>query len=88
MNLSIFCDIASLIYPPPHTHTHTHTHTAVCSALSLDNGAISSTETMPGTVVTFSCNNGYQLSGLQSITCLDNATWSGPPPTCSEIREF
>ncbi|XP_064385063.1 deleted in malignant brain tumors 1 protein-like isoform X2 [Halichondria panicea] len=66
--------------PPP-----TCSEIPVCSALSLDNGAISSTETMPGTVVTFSCNVGYKLSGLQSITCMENATWSGPPPTCSEI---
>ena len=70
--------------PPPPTHTHA----AVCPALSLGNGTINSVETKPGTQVTFSCSGGYKLSGLQSVTCMENATWSGPTPTCSKISEL
>lgn len=32
--------------------------------------------------VTFACNQGYQLHGASSATCLANGTWSHSPPTC------
>ncbi|XP_077996693.1 sushi, von Willebrand factor type A, EGF and pentraxin domain-containing protein 1-like [Glandiceps talaboti] len=34
-----------------------------------------------GTDVTFSCNFGYTLVGLKTITCMDGS-WSGEKPTC------
>ncbi|XP_075694375.1 fibulin-7-like isoform X2 [Rhinoderma darwinii] len=30
------------------------------------------------------CDPGYQLTGSESRTCLDNQTWSGQPAICSE----
>lgn len=32
--------------------------------------------------VHFSCQDGYKLHGLSSLTCLSNATWSGTVPEC------
>ncbi|CAH1264815.1 CACHD1 [Branchiostoma lanceolatum] len=33
-------------------------------------------------VVTFTCNQGYELDGAPSTTCQANLTWSHPVPTC------
>ena len=35
-----------------------------------------------GSTVTYTCNFGYALAGLQSITCQANGQWSGPAPSC------
>ena len=35
-------------------------------------------------MVTFSCNDGYRLSGSDSSICVDLRTWSEPTPTCVE----
>ena len=76
-----------------HTHTHTHTHihtlslwpTAVdCDDLPApDNGKlIFSAGTTFGSIVTYSCNPGYKLVGLETRTCLEDKTWTGTAPTC------
>ncbi|XP_008426204.1 sushi, von Willebrand factor type A, EGF and pentraxin domain-containing protein 1 isoform X1 [Poecilia reticulata] len=36
--------------------------------------------------VTYVCDEGLQLDGPKTLTCLANGTWSMPPPTCSEVR--
>ncbi|CAN2389278.1 Fibulin 7 [Pristimantis euphronides] len=33
----------------------------------------------------FQCDPGYQLTGSESRTCMDNQTWSGQPAICSEL---
>ncbi|XP_019614738.1 PREDICTED: sushi, nidogen and EGF-like domain-containing protein 1 [Branchiostoma belcheri] len=38
-------------------------------------------------VVTFTCNQGYQLEGASSVRCQADRTWSGPVPTCTDIDE-
>ncbi|XP_078578130.1 uncharacterized protein LOC144863042 [Branchiostoma floridae x Branchiostoma japonicum] len=49
------------------------------------NGALS----LPGPAysypnqVTVTCNWGYQLSGISSVTCLADGTWSNVVPTCT-----
>ena len=48
-------------------------------SMSVSNGGV-----YPSTA-TFSCNAGYQLSGLSTLTCLTNATWSAPVPSCVPI---
>ena len=35
-----------------------------------------------GKTVTYSCNNGYVLSGHTSLTCLSSGHWSGSTPYC------
>lgn len=39
--------------------------------------------------VTYVCNPGLQLVGPETLTCLDNGTWSLPVPTCEgmEVRQ-
>jgi len=37
-------------------------------------------------VVRFSCDKTFALKGQKEVTCLDTGEWSGPPPTCTEIR--
>nr|XP_015201270.1 PREDICTED: sushi, von Willebrand factor type A, EGF and pentraxin domain-containing protein 1 [Lepisosteus oculatus] len=35
--------------------------------------------------VSFVCNSGFHLVGVQNITCLANGTWSNPTPQCEGI---
>ncbi|XP_066300019.1 sushi, von Willebrand factor type A, EGF and pentraxin domain-containing protein 1-like [Branchiostoma lanceolatum] len=37
-------------------------------------------------VVTFHCLPGYELIGDESLTCQADRKWSGPLPTCSEVK--
>ena len=73
--------------------------TAVCSALdAIANGMISYSTDMTapysvGTVATYSCNSGYELSttGDEMRTCMDNgdgsgSSFGGSAPTCQ--RKF
>lgn len=54
-----------------------------CPALlPLANGAVSSTGGVTGSITSFSCNAGYQLSGSATATCLASGFWSNPPPVC------
>ncbi|XP_071551645.1 locomotion-related protein Hikaru genki isoform X1 [Panulirus ornatus] len=39
-----------------------------------------------GTSFTFSCPDGYYLSGSTKITCLPSGDWSGPSPRCVVVR--
>uniref|UniRef100_H2Y8B7 Sushi domain-containing protein n=1 Tax=Ciona savignyi TaxID=51511 RepID=H2Y8B7_CIOSA len=34
-----------------------------------------------GTLVTYACSTGFQISGSPSLTCTSSGTWSGPGPT-------
>ena len=36
-------------------------------------------------IVTFSCNTGYNLSGNRSIECLSNGKWNASSPTCDPV---
>ncbi|XP_069822466.1 fibulin-7-like isoform X2 [Dendropsophus ebraccatus] len=36
----------------------------------------------------FFCDPGYQLTGSESRTCMDNLTWSGQPAICSELTSL
>ncbi|XP_066271291.1 sushi, von Willebrand factor type A, EGF and pentraxin domain-containing protein 1-like [Branchiostoma lanceolatum] len=55
-----------------------------CPTLSApSNGALSPVEANSyQDVVTFTCNQGYELDGASSVTCLADQTWSAPIPTC------
>ena len=54
-----------------------------CSAVAQpdDGNATSSDPTYTvGSVVTFSCNEGFNLTIQQNTTCTVDATWNPPPP--------
>ncbi|KAI8484967.1 hypothetical protein Bbelb_373740, partial [Branchiostoma belcheri] len=43
--------------------------------------------TMSGeNVLTFTCNTGYNLVGPSTLTCLEDGTWDGSPPTCEAVQ--
>ena len=31
----------------------------------------------------YTCNSGYTLLGMATVSCLTSGEWSSPPPTCS-----
>jgi len=47
------------------------------------NGQVTTSTTTFDSNATYSCNNGYTLSGSTTRNCLADATWSGTEPTCS-----
>ena len=49
------------------------------SVLVLDNDRES---LLPGDMVTYTCDDGYELSGSESRFCLRTGNWSGQDPEC------
>ena len=37
----------------------------------------------PGDTCTYTCNNGYELTGSMTRTCQSDGTWSGSDTTCT-----
>ena len=55
-----------------------------CPSLTApNNGMINCTGNMSGDPCTFSCDQGYELSGNETRTCQINTTWSGDDVTCT-----
>ena len=55
-----------------------------CPILSApDNGQISCSpgNDSPGNTCTFTCDDGFEISGTQSRTCQDDGTWNGADDT-------
>ena len=59
----------------------------VCSDLEAPANAMIaySDSTMIGSVATYSCSDGYSLTGEPTRTCLATGSWSGSEPTCTGI---
>ncbi|XP_067127384.1 sushi, von Willebrand factor type A, EGF and pentraxin domain-containing protein 1-like [Centruroides vittatus] len=62
----------------------------VCDVLEpIENGKIRfkqiGKKLIPGTVATYSCDDGYQLSGNDTRNCLQNGTWTEANPTCLPV---
>jgi len=47
------------------------------------NGSVSVLKTTYGSTASYSCQQGFGLTGTSSRTCQADATWSGTAPTCS-----
>ena len=61
-----------------------------CGTLSdPENGHVTS---HPGhtfeSTATYSCNDGYELDGQSTRTCLSTCHWSGNKPTCKLVGKF
>jgi len=41
-----------------------------------------------GNSVKYSCNDGYELIGIDQLTCMEDQKWSGVPPQCIGIVYF
>ena len=50
------------------------------------NGQVVVNGMTPGDTATYSCDMGFELVGVDTVTCEDNGAWSSEPPVC--IREF
>ena len=46
------------------------------------NGAVSLTNTTYNSTATYSCNDGFNLVGDTTRTCLASGNWSDSAPTC------
>uniref|UniRef100_A0A8C7FC07 Seizure related 6 homolog like 2 n=1 Tax=Oncorhynchus kisutch TaxID=8019 RepID=A0A8C7FC07_ONCKI len=60
-----------------------------CPALpQIEFGWISSSHTSPvrGSVLTYQCQPGYDISGSDIITCQWDLSWSNSPPTCIKVK--
>ena len=47
-------------------------------------GQVSVSGTTTGGVATYSCNQGYGLTGLSTRTCGTDGVWNGTAPTCGK----
>ena len=64
-------------------YSYTILSDASCEALeNIPNGSFSPAGGIYGDVVTYHCNEGYQLNGTDKRTCQSNRKWSGRAPTC------
>ena len=72
-NTVIFCLNAEIACGEPDIPTH---------------GWIASTTYTYSNTVTFYCEQGYRLQGLNIIRCESNGLWSGPSPKCHSLREY
>lgn len=39
-----------------------------------------------GTIIIYSCDEGYNLTGYSSIQCLSDGMWTANPPTCTKAK--
>ncbi|XP_059204493.1 seizure protein 6 homolog isoform X1 [Centropristis striata] len=55
----------------------------------IDFGWISSSHSSPvrGSVLTYQCQPGYDISGSDIITCQWDLSWSSSPPTCVKVQQ-
>ncbi|XP_066300020.1 uncharacterized protein [Branchiostoma lanceolatum] len=58
-----------------------------CNALTNPTDGVVSGSNAYGSVLTFTCNTGYSLDGAATLTCRADGTWSGSPPTCTDVDE-
>ncbi|KAK6299996.1 hypothetical protein J4Q44_G00300290 [Coregonus suidteri] len=61
-----------------------------CPALpQIEFGWISSSHSSPvrGSVLTYQCQPGYDISGSDIITCQWDLSWSNSPPTCIKVQQ-
>lgn len=47
------------------------------------NGIRNYSDTTFGSIVTYTCNPNYRLTGFNKIECMANGQWSGNAPECS-----
>ena len=50
-----------------------------------ENGNVDASTTTVGSVATYSCSNGFLISGDSQRNCQMDGFWSGSAPTCSGI---
>ena len=57
-----------------------------CSSLTApENGLVNVPTTIFNSTATYSCNDGYNLVGDTTRTCLASGNWSGDDPNCTGV---
>ena len=67
------------------------THLPVCESLNNPtNGevVINASTRVVGSVATYTCDDGFLLSGSDERECQDNGMWSGPEPLCNIVERM
>ena len=49
------------------------------------NGTVMWDGLTPGSVATYSCDEGFELNGVRTRTCQNDGTWSDDAPTCERM---
>ena len=49
------------------------------------NGEVSWNGLSPGSVATYTCDDGHVLEGNSTRVCMDDRQWSGEPPICRRM---
>ncbi|XP_058446633.1 sushi, von Willebrand factor type A, EGF and pentraxin domain-containing protein 1 isoform X1 [Malaya genurostris] len=80
--------IFTCVTPARHTHSvEVIVKPVHCNEIQVRRGlSASTTETMMGTRVLFSCTNGNALIGTPESTCLPSGNWSAPLPVCESVE--
>ena len=52
---------------------------------SIEQHVININRFVAGIIVDVDCEEGFELIGERTVTCLDNSTWSSPIPTCVRV---
>ena len=80
-NQSITCNADGQWNSPPPNCTHID-----CNDPGIpDNGERHGNDFSYNATVSFTCNNGYELSGYQMLTCEPEGKWDNKPPVCNII---
>ena len=55
----------------------------MCPGLSIANGVVATTAgNTPGSIATYTCDPGFNLSDDTPRTCENDGTWTGSDPVC------
>ena len=74
-------------YTPPQSNTICR-RKILCPALNIDNGRVYPRRGVEAeSSVTFSCDDGFQLSGAMKVKCSTDGTYDRTAPTCKSISE-
>ena len=52
------------------------------------NGQTFGNSTTVGSIVTHTCNEGYEIDGADRRECLSNGSWSAPLPSCERKHGY
>lgn len=79
------------LFPYTHAYMYTHTPAVDCNSLpSPANGMVDlSPSTMFGSTAVYSCNEGYELNGINMRECESDGDWSLsaiPDPICEGME--
>lgn len=57
-----------------------------CAALEEPvHGSVDTNTGLPGALATFACDEGHTLRGSARLTCREDGSWDGEPPTCELV---